>query len=135
MSVGKEGKLSISFLGSFAEYPYDGKGSNGVGSLGPIVDGRAPVEFSQFRIPHLQLLPGLDVVRVEVEPHSLSGWIDFCTGQIELDFDSTFTSIPSIVEPAGITGKSKFEYPCKSSSFTEVAYESSLVNALLGVVH
>jgi len=93
MTVGKEGKLSISFLGSFAEYPYDGKGSDGIGRLGPVVDGRATVDFSQFQIPHLQLIPGLDSMRVEVEPHSLSGEIDFCTGQIELDFDSTFTSI------------------------------------------
>jgi hypothetical protein len=92
MTVGKEGKLSISFLGSFVEYPYDGKGSDGVGALGPVVDGRAAVEFSQFRIPHLQIIPGLDDIRVEIEPHSLSGEIDFCSGRIELDFDSTFTS-------------------------------------------
>jgi hypothetical protein len=91
MTVGKEGRLSIAFLGSFAEYPYDGKGSDGVGALGPVVDGRATVEFSDFQIPPLQFIPGVDAVRVEIEPHSLSGEIDFCTGQIDLDFDSTFT--------------------------------------------
>ena len=58
MTVGKEGRLSIAFLGSFAEYPYDGKGSDGVGTLGPVVDGRATVEFSEFRIPPLQFIPG-----------------------------------------------------------------------------
>lgn len=91
MTVGKEGQLSISLLGSFAEYPYDGKGSNGVGTLGPVVDGRATVDFSQIQIPPLQFIPGLDAIRVEIEPHGLSGEIDFCTGRIELDFDSTFT--------------------------------------------
>ena len=91
MTVGKEGRLSIAFLGSFAEYPYDGKGSDGVGTLGPVVDGRATVEFSEFQIPPLQFIPGLDAIRVEIEPHGLSGEIDFCTGRIDLDFDSTFT--------------------------------------------
>jgi hypothetical protein len=95
MTVGKEGRLSIA---SLAPFDYDGKGSNGVGRLGPVVDGRVSVDFSQFQIPHLQMIPGLDSIRVEIEPRSLSGEIDFCTGRIdtgriELDFDSTFTSI------------------------------------------
>jgi len=49
-----------------ADYPYDGKGSNGVGTLGPLVDGRTTVELSEFRIPHLQIIPGLDALLMGV---------------------------------------------------------------------
>jgi len=93
MAVGKEGLLSISFLGSFAEYPYDGAGSNGVGNLGPAANGRTEVEFSQFEIPPMQFIPGSDAIRIEIEANRLSGYIDFCTGEVELDFDAMFTPI------------------------------------------
>ena len=91
MTVGKEGLLSIAFLGSFAEYPYDGAGSDGVGELGAVVDGRATVEFSAFEIPPMQVIPGSDEIRIEITPHELSGVIDFCTGLMQLDYDATFT--------------------------------------------
>ena len=102
MTVGKEGRLSISSLPPFA---YDGKGSDGVGRLGPVVDGRAPVEFSQFQIPTLQMIPGWNALRVEIEPNSLSGEIDFCTGRIELDFDATFSSFMRYREVASLSVK------------------------------
>jgi hypothetical protein len=91
MAVGKEGLLSIAFLGSFAEYPYDGDGSNGIATLGPVVSGRANVEFAGFEIPPMQVIPGSDEIRIEITAHKLSGSIDFCTGRMELDFDATFT--------------------------------------------
>jgi hypothetical protein len=102
MIVGKEGRLSISSLPPFA---YDGKGSDGVGRLGPVVDGRATVEFSQVQIPPLQMIPGWNALRVEIEPHSLSGEIDFCTGQIELDFDATFNSFMRYREVVSLSVK------------------------------
>jgi len=91
MGVGRDGRLAISFLGSFAEFPYDGKGSDGIGKLEVIGDGRASVEFSEFHVPPLQFIPGFDDIRIEITPHRLSGFIDFCTGLVELDFDATFT--------------------------------------------
>jgi len=91
MSVGKDGLLSIAFLGSFSEFAYDGAGSNGVGKLGPGRDGRVPVEFEHFEVPPLPFLPGSDAIRIEITPHKLSGMIDFCTGTMQLDFDATFT--------------------------------------------
>lgn len=93
MAVGKDGRLSISFLGSFAEFPYDGKGSDGVGALRSLGDGIATVEFSQFSVPPLQFIPGSDRIRVEIEPHQLAGQIHFCTSRIDLDFDATFTPV------------------------------------------
>lgn len=91
MEVGKDGLLSISFLGAFVDYPYDGAGSNGVGKLGPVEDGRATVEFSDFVIPPMQVVPGSDEILIEITAHRLSGVIDFCTGFVELDYDATFT--------------------------------------------
>jgi len=91
MAVGKEGLLSIAFLGSFATFPYDGAGSNGVGKLGTGSAGRVPVTFERFEVPALPFLPGSDLIRIEITPHQLAGGIDFCTGEVELDFDATFT--------------------------------------------
>lgn len=93
MVVGKDGRLSISFLGSIAEFPYDGKGSDGVGALQSVAGGIATVEFSQFAIPPLRFFPWSDRIRIEIEPHQLIGRMDFCTGRLDLDFDATFTPV------------------------------------------
>lgn len=93
MRVLKEGLLSISFLGRYTTFPYDGKDSDGKATLGPAVGGRAEVEFSAFTIPPMQFIPGSDAIRIEIVVNRLTGHIDFCTGKIELDFDAVFTSI------------------------------------------
>ncbi len=91
MLVAKEGLLAISFLGSVAEFPYDGRGSDGVGTLVPERDGTASIEFFDFHVPPLQFVQGFDGIMIDIVPHSLSGRIDMCTGRIDLDFDATFT--------------------------------------------
>lgn len=93
MAVGKDGLLSIAFLGSFAEFPYDGKGSDGMGRIGPVRNGIAQVVFGDFVVPDLQFIPGLDAIRIEITPHSLTGEVDFCCGRVDLDFDATFTPV------------------------------------------
>jgi len=104
MKVGKDAKLSIS---SFPPFSYDGFGSYGIGTYTLSDDGRkAQVEFSEFNVPDLDLIPGwipflsevpgLGFVRIEIETHTLSGTVDLETGQIDLAFDATFN--PMIFE-------------------------------------
>ncbi len=90
LGVDKNGRLSIS---SFPAFKYDGKGSGGFGSIESMEDGRARVYFSghDLAIPALQMIPGSNLLRVEIETKGLAGEIDLETGRIELDFDAAFT--------------------------------------------
>ena|GEM_PF-2761621 len=90
MTVGKEGKLSMAFLGQYVTYPYDGHGSNGIGTITDNNNGVLSVSFADFAVPVMQFIPGLDIMGVRIEPNSLIGVIDICRGQIALDFDADF---------------------------------------------
>jgi len=101
MKVGKDAELSIS---TFPTFGYDGFGSYGIGTYTLSDDGKkALVEFSEFNVPNLDLIPGwirflsevpgLGFVRIEIETHSLGGSVDLETGQIDLAFDATFNPV------------------------------------------
>jgi len=101
MKVGKDAELSIS---SFPTFGYDGFGSYGIGTYTLSDDGRkAQVEFSEFSVPDLDLIPGwipflsevpgLGFVRIEIETHALRGSVDLETGQVDLAFDATFNPV------------------------------------------
>lgn len=90
MRVGKEGKLSMAFLGQYITYPYDGHGSDGIGTITDINNGVLSVTFADFVVPIMQFIPGLDIMGVRIEPNSLIGEIDVCTGEIALGFDADF---------------------------------------------
>ena len=90
MKLGYANELTIgSHLPAF---PYDGRQGISIGSMSDEGDGLASVYFSAENtlVPPLLMFPPLTFARVEIYPNDLVGWIDFCLGEAELDFDARF---------------------------------------------
>lgn len=104
LSLGKQGRLNIS---TFPQFRYDAKGASGVGHIESVDEnGVAEVYIpgENLDIPPLEILPGEKGIGVAIETDQLAGTIDFCTGEVAMDFDATFTPyIFGIRWPTGIS--------------------------------
>jgi len=73
--------------------PDDGKGSKGrIGTILQINDGVLHLEFTDYESPILQFIQGLDTIGVRIQPNTMVGDIDVCSGKVGIESDANFTS-------------------------------------------
>ncbi len=96
----------------FPEFQYNTTDkSGGWGTVTDLGDGKGyvsflddslsvePLEFIPGIIPWTDAIPGTETIRVEIFPNEMSGEIDFCTGEISMDFDAMFQTRMELIEP------------------------------------
>lgn len=90
MVLGFDNELTIG--AHLPAFPYDGRQGESIGTIRDIGEGRAEVIFKAENtvVPPLYMFPPAKFARVEIFPNDMIGWIDFCTGEAELDFDARF---------------------------------------------
>lgn len=90
MVLGFDNELTIG--GHLPAFAYDGRKGISIGTMTDMGNGLARVVFpaEDTVVPPLYMFPPLTFARVEIIPNDLVGWIDFCSGAAELNFDARF---------------------------------------------
>ena len=109
MKLGYANELTIGT--HLPAFPYDGRAGISMGTIADEGNGLASVYFSAENtvVPPLLMFPPFSFARVEIYPNDLVGWIDFCSGEAELDFDARFVpmvfgiAMPELSVVTGLT--------------------------------
>ena len=93
LSLGLNNKLTIG--NHLPVFNYDGRKGVSFGKIVAMENGRADIYFPAENtiVPPLLIVPPNRFARVEITPNDLVGWIDFCSGEAELDFDARFVPV------------------------------------------
>ncbi len=102
---------SILEITGWPTFEFKGEGMVAFGTITQCSEGTGEIYFDAAQLsqgafymlsgvmPWMEIIPGQEQLRVDVEASKMEGSIDFCTGIIHLDFQSSFQPIVEFMDP------------------------------------